>query len=61
MFIYTLLNNTKYLTLYNKNFYVNKCLNILMLTYFFILTSKRGDISQKPKGLEGGETLPLLF
>ena len=24
-------------------------------------TYKRGDISQKPKGLKGGETLPLLI
>ena len=24
-------------------------------------TYKRGDISQKPKGLEGGETMPLLI
>ena len=29
--------------------------------WFSKKTYKRGDISQKPKGLKGGETLPLLI
>ena len=32
-----------------------------LFTLTFKKTYKRGDISQKPKGLEGGETLPLLI
>ena len=30
--IFLYIHYNKYLTLYNKNFYVNKCLNKLMLT-----------------------------
>ena len=41
----------------------NKILKIPHIYLHWLLkkTYKRGDISQKPKGLEGGETLPLLY